>query len=73
MSLLVEVDTRDARKAKAVALALAGDARPKRGKVSFRARGTWLVMDMDCEDAVATRAAANSSLRLADACLSILR
>lgn len=73
MNLLVEIDTRDPKKAKAVAKALAYNAKQKRGRVSFRAQGSWLAIEMDCEDDVALRAAANSNIRLADACLSILR
>ena len=72
MRLEIEIDTGDAEKARAVAKALAADAKPKRGTVKFAAKGGRLLMDIECNDSVALRAAANSSLRVADACLSIL-
>ncbi len=72
MRLEVRVDTGDARKAKAVAFALADDARPKRGSAKFAAKGTKLCISIEAHDNVAMRAAVNSSLRIADACLSVL-
>lgn len=73
MRMTIEIDTQEEKKARAVAQALAEDAKPKRGKVKFTGKGTRLVLDFDCEDKVALRAAVNSSLRLTDACLSIIQ
>lgn len=73
MRLEIEIDTGDAAKARAVALALAADAKPKRGTADFSAKAGRLLIDIDCNDSVALRAAANSSLRIADACLAVLR
>ncbi len=72
MKLEVEIDTQETEKAKAIAKALAEDSKPKRGTVTFSNNASKLIIKIDCDDAVAVRAAANSSLRLADSCLSII-
>ncbi len=73
MKLEIAIDTGEAKKAKAVAKALAADAKPKRGTVKFATNCGKLLMDIECNDNVAMRAAINSNLRTADACLSVLR
>ena len=73
MDLEVEVDTGEEKKAEAIAHALAADAKPKRGTASFRASGGKVLINIQGGDEAAVRASANSSLRLLDACLSIMR
>ena len=72
MKLEIEITTASNAMAKAVAAALAADARPKRGSAGFKAKGSKLLMEIKTNDKVAMRAAVNSSLRVADACLSVL-
>ena len=72
MKLEIEISTTHSKKAKAVAAALGADAKPKRGSVKFKAVGSKLLMEIESNDKVAMRAAVNSSLRVADACLSVL-
>ena len=73
MRLEVEVDVGEQTKAEAIAKALAGDAKPKRGTIKFTGSNGKVVIDIQGSDEVAVRASANSSLRLLDACLSIMR
>jgi len=73
MEMQIRIDTRSARKAAAVAKALAADSKSKRGQTSFSTKGSKLVIGISCEDSAAMRAALNSSLRVADACLSVIR
>ena len=73
MKLEIEIDTGETAKANAVAKALAADAKPKRGTAFFSNQGSKLLMKLEANDKIALRASLNSSLRVADACLSILR
>ena len=70
--LKIEIGTRSAREAEAVEAALREDAKPKRGSVKFSTIGSKLLMEINTDDKVAMRAAVNSNLRVADACLSVL-
>jgi len=72
MQMRIQIDVRDPRKAEAVAQALAADSRPRRGQTSFSRKGSKLVIGISCEDSAAMRAALNSSLRVAEACLSVI-
>ena len=72
MKLEIEISTTSARKAMAVAAALGADAKPKRGSVKFKAVKNKLLMEIETNDKVAMRAAVNSNLRVADACLTVL-
>ena len=73
MKLEIEIATGEAAKAKAVLKALVSDAKPKRGSAKFSTSGDKLLMKLEANDKIAMRASVNSSLRIADACLSILR
>ncbi|MCK4327577.1 MAG: hypothetical protein KAW41_03805 [Candidatus Diapherotrites archaeon] len=73
MRLEIEVDTGEEKKARAIAKALAADAKPKRGTIAFAPQGKKIRIDIHGDDNVAIRASANSSLRLLDACLSVMR
>lgn len=73
MRMQIEIDTGETKKAKAVMKSLAADSKPKRGSVKFATKGSKLSMDIKCDDKVAMRAAVNSNLRVADACLSVIR
>ncbi|MFC2174608.1 KEOPS complex subunit Pcc1 [archaeon] len=73
MNLEIEVDVADQKKADAIAKALTADSKPKRGTFSSEATNGKIRIDIHGSDKVALRASANSSLRLLDACLSIMR
>ncbi|MCD4739877.1 hypothetical protein K8R43_01645 [archaeon] len=71
MNLNLQINVRNPKKAQALAKALQ-DGKTKRAEVTITAKKENIDIQVNAQDLIALRSAANSYLRLLDSCLKII-